>query len=146
MSENQSDGEDGPEEMNENVEDEEPYFLKHKRTRDSLIDSIRRKLGCQDRERTSSKASTLPSNFRSPMNRQLLDFEQILMMNPSTLSPKNGFSLPSFNRETKLHNAQMKLMYEEMENANSEKENLHRNKAIGTKWNFEIHFYHICYY
>lgn len=64
--------------------EENGYFGRKNRRRQSLIESIRNKL----------RGSTLPSNFQ-PVSKELLDFEELLLMNPSSFGQK-AVTLPSF--------------------------------------------------
>lgn len=88
--------EDPPKKEDENAEEAVQNGIKSLRNRGSLIESIRRKLtGLSDESFRMRKGSSLPSNFCRMANQQLLDFEQILIANPASYSPKKAMTLPS---------------------------------------------------
>ena len=77
--------------------DEETPYSFGKRNRESLIDSIRRKLMSNDDE-CNSKCLSLPVKSARPMLDEILDYEQILLMNPCLYGQKKSQSLPAFMR------------------------------------------------
>ena len=86
--------EDGPKESSTSLQEPAGYFMSHKRNRDSLIDSIRRKLLPGNNEEVL-KVGTLPTNFGRSM--KMSDYEHIMLMNPSVMCSQ---SLPlAFRRK-----------------------------------------------
>jgi len=81
----------------EEESDEETPYSFPKRKRDSLIDSIRRKLMSDDDE-CDSKHFSLPNRPTRPMLDEILDYEQILMMNPYSYGQSKSQSLPTVMR------------------------------------------------
>ena len=93
LPESKLDIKDGKEEPNSSFQETTEFFTLPKRNRDSLIDSIRRKLMPGNNEEML-RGATLPQNFGSSMS----DYEAIMIMNPSLLGSQ---SLPPDFRRTK---------------------------------------------
>ena len=86
--------EDRPTETESPTEVHKGYFREHKRTRDSLIDSIRRKL-MPDEEEVEMKVATLPWSYKTGAKKDVdLSIGDIISQYPTLLGTRTTFSFP----------------------------------------------------